>query len=49
MMKNILESIDALFLSYFSKRMKYTKDHDIIFLGKLLLFELCYYKYGSKE
>ena len=48
-MKNVLESIDTLFLSYFSKRMKSTKDHDIIFLRELLLFEPWNYKYGSKE
>ena len=27
-MKNMLKSIDTLFLSHFSKRMKLTKDHD---------------------
>ena len=48
-MKNVLESIDTLFLSYFSKRMKSKKDHDIIFLRELLLFEPWNYKYGSKE
>ena len=48
-MKNVLESIDTLFLSYFSKRMKSTKDHDITFLRELLLFEPWNYKYGSKE
>ena len=51
MMKNVLESIDTLYLSHFSKRMewKWTKDHDIIFLRELLLFEPWNYKYGSKE
>ena len=50
-MKNVLESIDTLYLSHFSKRMewKWTKDHDIIFLRELLLFEPWNYKYGSKE
>ena len=35
-MKNVLESIDTLYLSHFSKRMKWTKDHDIIFLRELI-------------
>ena len=34
-MKNVLESIDT-YLSHFSKRMKWTKDHDIIFLRELI-------------
>ena len=33
--KNMLESIDTLFSSYFRKRMKWAKDHDIIFLREL--------------
>ena len=37
--KNVLESIDTLYLSHFSKQMKWTRDHDIIFLGELLLIE----------
>ena len=48
-MKNVLESIGTLYLSHFSKRMKWTKNHDIIFLRELLLFEPWNYKYGSKE
>ena len=48
-MKNVLESIVTLYLSHLSKRMKWTKDHDIIFLRELLLFEPWNYKYGSKE
>ena len=48
-MKNVLESIDTLYLSHFRKRMKWTKDHDIIFLRELLLFEPWNYKYCSKE
>ena len=48
-MKNVLESIVTLYLSHLSKRMKWTKDHDIIFLWELLLFEPWNYKYGSKE
>ena len=47
--KNMLESIDTLFLSYFIKRMKCTKDHDIIFLRELFLFEPWNHKYDSKE
>ena len=48
-MKNVLESIGTLYLSHFSKRMKWTRNHDIIFLRELLLFEPRNYKYGSKE
>ena len=48
-MKNVLESIDTLYLSHFSKRMKWTKDHDIIFLRELLLFEPWNYKYGKER
>ena len=48
-MKNVLESIVTLYLSHLSKRMKWTKDHDIIFLRELPLFEPWNYKYGSKE
>ena len=48
-MKNVLESIVTLYLSHLSKRLKWTKDHDIIFLRELLLFEPWNYKYGSKE
>ena len=45
----MLESIDTLFLSHFSKQMKWAKNHDIIFLRELLLFEPWNYKYCSKE
>ena len=45
----MLESIDKLYLSHFSKRMKLTRDHDIIFLGELLLIEPWNYKYGSNK
>ena len=45
----MLESINTLFLSYFSKRMQWAKDHDIIFLRELLLFEPWNHKYDSKE
>ena len=45
----MLESIYTLFLCHFSKRMKWTKDHDTIFLCELILFGLWNYKYGSKE
>ena len=48
-MKNVLESIVTLYLSHLSKRLEWTKDHDIIFLRELLLFEPWNYKYGSKE
>ena len=48
-MKNVVDSIGTLFSSHFGKRMKWTKDHDIIFLRELLLFEPWNYKYGSKE
>ena len=48
-MKNVLESIGTIYLSHFNKRMKWSKDHDIIFLRELLLFEPWNYKYGSKE
>ena len=48
-MKNVLESTDTLYLPHFSKRMKWAKDHGIIFLRELLLFEPWNYKYGSKE
>ena len=48
-MKNVLEIIDTLYLSHFSKQMKWTKDHDIIFLRELLLIEPWNYKYGSNE
>ena len=48
-MKNVLENIVTLYLSHLSKRLEWTKDHDIIFLRELLLFELWNYKYGSKE
>ena len=44
-MKNVLESIVTLYLSHLSKRMKWTKDRDIIFLRELLLFEPWNYKY----
>ena len=47
--KNVLESIDTLYLSHFSKRMKLTKDHDIIFLRELLLIEPWNYMYGSNK
>ena len=47
--KNMQESIGTLFSSYFRKRMKWAKDHDIIFLRELLLFESWNHKYGSKE
>ena len=45
----MLESIDTLYLSHFSKRMKLTKDHDIIFLRELLLIEPWNYMYGSNK
>ena len=45
----MLESIYTLFLCHFSKRMKWTKDHDTIFLRELILFGPWNYKYGSKE
>ena len=48
-MKNVVDSIGTLFSSHFSKRMKWTKDHDIIFLRELLLFEPWNYKYGKER
>ena len=42
-------ALTCYFLLQFSKQMKWTSDHDIIFLCELLLFKQWIYKYGSKK
>ena len=48
-MKCMLQSIVIIFASHLSKQMKWTGEHDSIFVRELFLFEQWNYKYGSKK